>query len=51
MKEVMNDLRSIIAMKLMSLVLWISPHGEKAEFAGFVYKHYGSITFGKEDKE
>ena len=43
-KEIVDDLRSIIAMKLMSLALSISPHGEKARFVGIIYASYGSIT-------
>lgn len=49
MKQLIYGIRSILTMKLMSIVLWISPHGEKAEFAGFIYKHYGSMQFDLPD--
>ena len=45
--SIITDFRSIIAMQLMSMALSISPHGEKAKFAGIIYSSYGSITFPK----
>jgi hypothetical protein len=32
-------------MKLVSLALSVSPHEEKAKFAGIIYASYGDVVF------
>ena len=48
--EIINNIRSIVAMKLLSLALSVAPYEEKAKFVGIVYATYGTISFDSNEK-